>query len=445
MGEALYRLGDFNQARTYLEQSLVLMGEGLPTSRWGTRLAIVREIFIQFGHRIFSGRFMPSKPKSASPRGEEIYLAVLALTWIEAVADFERWLLVSISALNATEREVYPYGSAYLASLLSSAVEAVGQHGLAERYYRLAEGYSKQVIPYRPVFQLAWNRSFHYNLHGDFDRSLEYAHNGLEIAHNTGDLRSWGTAMDLTAWAQHISSKFSKAVETRLEMISVAEEGSDPQVLCWGYFGLGATQIRLGQIDEAIGSLQRAIEIAEEVPDFHTQLGAGAWLGRCYLAKGELTQALLVVEDSQELFSVHGVVVDAPYLGNSKSEIYLMAAESTNGEARQRWLKKAKRSCRDTVKVARNNRPTLPDALLLQGRYEWLQGKPETAQKWWEKATKEAQRICDTYMEGTIQLEIGRRLGNRDHLQRAKSILEEISAEFELAKAKEALANVAGN
>lgn len=228
-------------------------------------------------------------------------------------------------------------------------------------------------------------------------------------------------------------------------MIEVAEEGSDPQVLCWGLFGLGATQMRLGQLNEAIVNLQRAIEVAEEVPDFHTQLGAGAWLGRCYLEKGQLEQALAVIEEKQELFSIHGTVVDAAYLGNSTSDVYLESAEQTTGKVRQAWLKKAKRSCRDTIKVARNNRPTLPDALMLQGRCEWLRGKPAAAQKWWENALNEAQSIGDLYLKGVIHYEIGRRLDDQEHLLLAESLLEEIGAEFDRKKARTALANLVEN
>jgi class 3 adenylate cyclase/tetratricopeptide (TPR) repeat protein len=442
IGEAFYRLGDFNQARTYLEGSLARLGGSLPTSPWGTRLAIANALLTQIGHRLFSSRFERSNSGPPDPEAKEIYLAALALTWIEAVSDFERWFLVSISALNATERGGYSHGSAYLAAFLSSVLDTVGQHRLAERYYRLGKDYSKKVVPYRPVFQLAWNRAFHYNFLGDFNRSLEHALQGLEIAQSTGDLRNWGTAMDLAAWAHHVHARFPESVETRLEMISVAEDGSDPQVLCWGYLGLGATQIRMGQIDEAIGNLQHAIEVAEEVPDFHTQLSAEGWLIRCYLAKGELEQAFSVLGDMQKLYLAHGIVIDAPYLGNSTSEVYLEAAERATDKDKQEWLKKAKRSCRETLKAARINQPPLPDAMLFQGRYEWLRGKPAAAQKWWLGALEEAKRMNNPFMEGAIHLEIGRRLGDRDHLQRAESLLEQIGAEFDLAKAREALENL---
>lgn len=228
-------------------------------------------------------------------------------------------------------------------------------------------------------------------------------------------------------------------------MIAIAEEGSDSQVLCWGLFGLGATQILLGQIEEAINNLQRAQEVAEEVPDFHTQMGARAVLGRAYIINGEIEQTLPIVEDLHELALTHGVVFETAELGILYSETYLAAAEQTKGKAQQEWLKKAGNSCKKTIKSAKNNLPIYPEALLLQGRYEWLLGKPDTALKWWSKALEEAHTIHESYMEGMIHLEIGKRLGDREHLQRAETILEEVGAELDLALARAALTNLRGN
>jgi hypothetical protein len=94
------------------------------------------------------------------------------------------------------------------------------------------------------------------------------------------------------------------------------------------------------------------------------------------------------------------------------------------------------------LKLTRNNLVTLPDALLLQGRYEWLRGNQNEAGKWWGKAMDESRRLKDPYMEGMVHLEIGRRTGDRDHLQQAETILIEIGAKFDLAKTREELANL---
>jgi tetratricopeptide (TPR) repeat protein len=442
IGEAFYRLGDFNQARTYLERSLALLGEDLPHSKWGVRLAIAGALLTQAGHRLFPNWFVSPMSDSPNPVAEELFNAANALGWIEAVADVERFFLISIKILNTSERRGYAYGCTYLASSMSTAVELIGWKSLVNRYANLAIEYSRHVDPQRPIFQLDWSRAFHYNSNTDWEKSILHAQRAAEIAQSTGDLRSWGSGMDLTAWALHSQGKLTEALEISLEMIEVAEEGSDLQVLCWGLLGLGVTKKRLGQIDEAINDLERAIEVSEEVPDYHTQVAASGWVGRCYIAREEFDQAFVRLEASQKVLSAHGVLIEIPILGNGFSEAYLAAAERSAGKDRQEWLKKAKRSCRDTLKAAKRYRPPLMDAQLFQGRYQWLQGNFKAAEKWWGSAMEESLRAGDRYGEGIIHLEIGRRHGDREHLQQAEAILGEIGAEFDLPKVKEAQENL---
>ena len=42
MGEALFRRGDHSQALEYLHRALSCLGESMPRSRWGIRVAILR-------------------------------------------------------------------------------------------------------------------------------------------------------------------------------------------------------------------------------------------------------------------------------------------------------------------------------------------------------------------------------------------------------------------
>ena len=184
----------------------------------------------------------------------------------------------------------------------------------------------------------------------------------------------------------HGQGMLGKAVETSQEMIKVAEEGSDRQVLCWGLFGLGYIQKPIGQIGSAITNLERAIAMAGELPDYYTHVCAGSALSHYYLAIGELDQAISVIKTIEEVYRAHSTPVATPYLGNARSDAYLAAAEGASGKARGEWLKKGRRSCRETVKAAKMNCPTLPHAVMLQGRYEWLRVKPKSAQRLWRKA-----------------------------------------------------------
>jgi class 3 adenylate cyclase/tetratricopeptide (TPR) repeat protein len=439
IGEAFYRLGDFNQARAYLERSLALLGENLPTSRWGVRLAIALALLRQAGHRLFPGWFIKPMSDAINPQAEELFKSADALGWIEGVADVERLLLISVSMLNASEQWGNAFGSAFLASTMSVAFDLLGRQSLVNMYHQLALDYSQYTDSLRLSFQMVWSRALHYNIQADWQKSLQHAQRAAEIAKSSGDLRSWGSGMDLTAWAYQSQGNLAEAGEFSQEMIEVAEQGSDSQVLCWGLLGLGVTKKRQGRIDEAIKDLEKAINISEEVPDYHTQVAASGWLGRCYTAKGELEQALAVLETSQEVLSTQGVIIEKALLGNGFSETYLAAAERSTGVDRQEWLKNSKRSCKYSLKAAKIYRPPLMDAQLFQGRYEWLRGNSSAAQKWWRKALAEARQKSDRYEQGIIHLEIGSRLGDHSHLEQAQAILAEVGAQFDLAKARDAL------
>jgi len=64
----------------------------------------------------------------------------------------------------------------------------------------------------------------------------------------------------------------------------------------------------------------------------------------------------------------------------------------------------------------------------LQGRYEWLSGKLESACKWWQRSLALAEELGQRYDLGMVYLEMGNRLGKRAHLDQAKKILAEIGA-----------------
>ncbi len=442
IGEAFYRLGDFGRARTSLERALSLLGEGLPISRWGVRIAIARALLTQAVHRIFPSWFVKPMSDAPNPVAEELFNAANALGWIEGVADVERFFLISIRMLNASEKRGYAYGSTYLASSMSIAVELVGWTSLVDKYANLAFEYARHVDPHRPIYQLDWVLAFHHNINADWEKSLQFAQRATEIAKSSGDLRSWGSGMDMAAWAYHAQGKLAEAGNFSQEMIKIAEEASDLQVRCWGLLGLGVTKKRQGSIDGAINDLKKAIEVSVEIPDYHTHAAASGWLGRCYVAKGEIEQALLVLETGQKVLQAHGVIIEKAILGNGFSETYLAAADRATDKDRQEWIKRAKRSCRYTLQAAKRYRPPLMDAQFFQGRYEWLRGNSSAAQKWWSKALEEARRKGDRYEEGIVHLEIGSRLDDLSHLQQAEAILEEIGAEFDLAQTREVLSTM---
>jgi tetratricopeptide (TPR) repeat protein len=265
----------------------------------------------------------------------------------------------------------------------------------------------------------------------------------MEIARNAGLLRQWGVSKINLVWSYWARGEFDKAAKESEELLQAAEDSSDQQLAAWGLLADGCIHLRRGLAKEANASFDRGIKIAKELPDYITLTGFGGWMGRSYLTLGEVERAIDLLEATQQLINDQASnLPGSAYLDNGLTEAYLAKAEGSHGQERLAWLKKTRPILQRTLKEARRNRFVLPDAQLLQGRYEWLNNRPEEAQKWWLRALAQAESASQRYNEGVIHLEVGKHFGSQEHLQRAESILEDIGAEFDLEMAREALANL---
>jgi class 3 adenylate cyclase/tetratricopeptide (TPR) repeat protein len=443
IGEALYRLGRHGQARPYLERSLALLGADLPSSRWGTRLAITRELLVQASHSLLPQLFVRPMGGTLDPVAEEIFETSRALSGVEFLTNVERFLLLSVRTLNTSERRGYAYGSAVLSANMGVAVAFIGRFGLARRYFRRSKAYAKLTNPFRPVPELEVSMAGYFNLLSNLDKMQEHALRGMDIARNAGILRQWGIAKINLAWSLWGRAEYDRAAEESEELLQVAEDSSDQQLSVWGLLAKGCTHLRRGLANDAIASFRRGIELAEELADYPSILGHRGWMGRSYLVLGDVDRAIDLLETTERLIRDQiGNLPGYAFLGNGLTEAYLRKAEASDGQERLIWLKKTRPILRRTLNEARRTRMVLPDAQMFQGRYEWLHGRPKEAQEWWGRALAQAEATGLRYQEGVVHLEIGRQLDDRDHLRRAESILEEIGAEFDLAAAREALKNM---
>ena len=120
-----------------------------------------------------------------------------------------------------------------------------------------------------------------------------------------------------------------------------------------------------------------------------------------------------------------------------------MAAERSEGAARDARLKEARKACRAAIKQAKRDTTAYVPACRTQGTYEWLRGRPRKAEKWWRKSLDHAGKLGARY-EGTLtMLEMGRRLGDREQLGQAEVAFAEMGAQFYLARARELLGGTA--
>ena len=164
-------------------------------------------------------------------------------------------------------------------------------------------------------------------------------------------------------------------------------------------------------------------------------------MGQCYLRLGDVDQALSVFGECQRL-SVEYNLMKSPVLTrfrNGLAEAYLLAVEHSDNTESAGWLKKAGKACKVALKKGKVYLPGLPEAMMLRGRYEWLRGKHKAAENWWRRSLALAEKMGVRYDLGRTLLELGQSIGERGHVERAETIFAEIGAQWDLAKAQEAL------
>jgi tetratricopeptide (TPR) repeat protein len=327
------------------------------------------------------------------------------------------------------------------ASALGAAADFIPIFALAGRYHHFAVAQADQIQQPDAIGLAYQILTLHEFYLGEWTSALEHGLRSTEAHRQSGGIRGWGWATYLMACILIYRGDFLQAQNYGQDLIRFGQDGADLLVLCLGHDVLGFVHQLTGQLEVAISYQQKAIELAEAVPDILTRIGAGAKLAQSYLRLGKLQPALDALEASHQLSLRHKEPHHFASLSNATADAYLFAAEQGPiGEPeRVKWKEKAGRACQSALKQGRAFRGRRAEALRLLGRYEWLSGRYAVAHKWWQRSLVEAEELGMRYELGRTHLEMGQRLGDRADLEKAEAIFSRIGVELELARARELL------
>ena len=154
------------------------------------------------------------------------------------------------------------------------------------------------------------------------------------------------------------------------------------------------------------------------------------------MAQGKLEEAQALLEEHREhlrKFAIRGGIASSVIMDCAAAS--LVAAEQSDGAARDARLKEAGRTCRAAFKQAKwtGLRSSLPAALT--GTFEWLRGRPRKAEKWWVKSLDHAEKLGARYEGALTRLGDGPAAGRPGALEKAAAAFEDMGAEHDLAQA----------
>jgi len=115
----------------------------------------------------------------------------------------------------------------------------------------------------------------------------------------------------------------------------------------------------------------------------------------------------------------------------SLAEAYLSAAEAGDAAA----MGRARAAVKQSISQGRLDIEARPPAFRVKGTLSWLNGRRDEARIAWDRSLAWARDTGGRHDEGLTLLELGRRTGDRDIIERATTLFGEIGARARLEQA----------
>jgi tetratricopeptide (TPR) repeat protein len=429
MGEALLRRGEHFEARDHLERSLIYLGRPFPRGRSGVRVAVLGHALRQAGHRL-TPIFFRAKPAAHI---EEVIRTSETMSWVDFFADPERFVLTALRVLNYSEEAEYVFGTAYGSTGIGLMCSALPQHRVAAWYYRRALAIAERS-GHPLAIGLAYLGLGYHMQHGVGDGGAAgvYYEKATSAYRQSGDLWRWSSPVGNWSQLLRYLGETDRAVRMAEEVVRAGEEGGDAQMRMRGLLRLGCALIQAGDLDRAESALRAAIELAERIPDYHHLVCAQGFLGAALLHRERVDEATSLLEDAAALTAQHQVrTFYATQARISLAEAYLSMAEAGDAAA----MGKARSAVKRCMSQGRIDIEARPPAFRVKGTLSWLNGRRQDARIAWDRSLARARDTGGRYDEGLTLLEIGRRTADREAIERAGTLFEEIGAGARLQQA----------
>jgi len=419
------------------------LGVPFPVGKTATRLEIVSELIKQLFHRLFLRKSLINADQPASPRLVAAVQLYILIGWIEIVGNPENLLCTALKALNMSEVGSFPFGYVAGAGSFGGVLDFIGMFRFSRYYLQTAVAVAENIQDPYAIGMSYLCMANHQGCQGNLEVSTRNAIVGAKGFEKAGDRHNQSFIEHILADYLYYQGKFAESMQASRKILERGIDSVDPQIQCWGLMAQGGVLRRSGEIGEAVKVLEETIRLAEALPDYGDRVEAGGELGRCYLRQGWLADTDTILRTTYQVYLDHVVSWGTDVqLFNGLAESSLVHLEQCSQEERSVWEKKAGQACQEAVAHARKFRPALPDALRMQGIYEWLNGRSAVSQKYWDEALKLAEKQVQPYDAGTVHYEVGYRSRDRQRLKMAESLFAEIGAQWDLEQTQKAMSKL---
>lgn len=418
--EVYYGRGRLAEARENLTLGLNLIGRPLPATALQIRIGLSGQALKQVWHRLwFSINPIPDDAGSeAEINNDDLDLlrAYELLIFIDTLANkigpIDYYLGMKILNMAESARHKSPIlARAYAILALGFGVMPIPMHALALSYFRRARATLTGLDHlYTQAFVL-WREGQYALNNGKWEDGEKAYQLALEISDRLGDRRNWAFALVNQGRLAHFRGQFDLSIKRCADVYQSGQARNHLEHQAWGLNGQAVSLLHLGKITQAAELLEKALALYALIADSGTaEQSTLGTLAAVYLKKGELEKARHAADKTARLLKQASVRIAPSFDSYSNvAHVYLALWEKSGTQREKSEMKAlAGRACLALRKFARTYPIAKARALLWQGLYDWLDGKPRSAQKNWHKSLAAAQKMSMPYDEALVYREMGR-------------------------------------
>jgi eukaryotic-like serine/threonine-protein kinase len=420
MGSAYYSTGRLTESRDQYRESLLLLGTKEATTKSQKSLRLTRELARQLYHRVRpQGMTRFDAKKSTLRLAQARSYRELAETYYYT-NDVLPAVTASFQALNLCEKA---YPSAELAQSYADTCIMSGflsMHNLAETYSRLALETAEKLNDEATLTHTRLRLSLYRLSVAQWSTAREMLESAIDIysqrSDRFGKSRSMGPLMTILRY----EGQYDKSVAMGVEYYTEVKQRNDVFLSMWAASGLAATKLRQGKFEEAEALLQESLEILTANPNKGGLIRTYGLLAAVLLLRERPMEAREAADQALELItqvssaSLYAVVEGYVFTAETLLSLWEMSASQAGQET---YSEKSQQACKALTKLAKRFSCAKPNALMCEGRMQWLNGQQEAALNTWDKALKEAQLRNMPYEEAAVHELIAAHLP-RDHSSR---------------------------
>jgi tetratricopeptide (TPR) repeat protein len=407
MGEANSRMGNWQEARIQIKRALALMNHPVPSNKVWMLIQLSIQMTIQVFRRTLGIKKISQKKRIRKEieKNIESSLAFREMCYLDFFTEelFE-FLYVAFTNGNLSEQlDTVPEKLMAYANL-ALTLGSTPMIGLASKYSDLCFELKDKCSSPTSVSVAFHTLSVNAINSGNWSQSLELLHEVKRLSLILGLYRQEMENTGLLAVVQRFRGQFSDSKTTFLSVYESAKKQLDYQSQIWGLLGQAEATLWLDtDLEEASNQIEQAQKLLKNrnlgLPEYVRTHGD---LARLHLWQKEYNQAFREAEQALLLQKKSQFFINYAYEGiSAPAEVFLSLSELLP-PLEDIDPKQLRYRTSEAVKIGR------PSALNFQGRYYWLKGYKNKAQKSWKKAILAAKKLGIPHEEGIAYFELGR-------------------------------------